>query len=143
MATKVYKDSFGQEVNVGDYVAFVPKTKGFSTQFIGVVQKFTPRGRVVIKAVNTYGKTAEEYFADTLAHRKKLRAEVKHDLTHDPTSWKVKYHAGALTDPNHNFHESKDEEASRPRVVNSRLESTSSCVRLPGPPSVALTQLLA
>lgn len=70
MTTCAGKDSFGQEVNVGDYIYFRVKSQYLPDALsLGRVTEVTTKGTIMLRAINTRNMTIEEY----LDHQQKLR----------------------------------------------------------------------
>ena len=55
-------DSFGQEVEVGDYLTFATKTKYLGSLGIGRVTKIGAKGHISMVAISTSGRTFEDYY---------------------------------------------------------------------------------
>lgn len=69
------KDSFGVEVQVGDYLVFAVKSRYLSTLGIGRVTKISPKGSVSMMALKSYGKTLAEQRRDAEAFVERITAE--------------------------------------------------------------------
>lgn len=73
----VVKDSFGNEVNVGDFVYFQVKTRYAGALSLGRIIKITPTGGVSLVSLCTGGKTLDEY----VAHQKETHARAAKSYT--------------------------------------------------------------
>lgn len=69
------KDSFGQEVGVGDYVYFKVKTKyECDALSLGRIEKISPSGSLTLKAINTRGESVQKHVEGCDAYRARCEA---------------------------------------------------------------------
>jgi hypothetical protein len=75
VTTPVAKDSFGVEVNVGDYLVYATKTRYLNGLGIGRVVKISPTGSLSMLAIITNGKTVAEEQANRETNWNRVVAE--------------------------------------------------------------------
>lgn len=76
MTTPVVKDSFGVEVQVGDYLVYAVKTRYLGSLGLGRVTKISEKGSVsMVVAPSLYGQSWAERVADLEKREAELIAE--------------------------------------------------------------------
>jgi hypothetical protein len=119
------KDSFGIEVDVGDYLVFATKGGSPGSLSLGRVTKLNPSGGLSMIALDGWGKTLEEAEAEAQASWEK-NCKAYHDKGIPLPEWLEKPYRWAYN----------------PRKTT--LKSASTCYKVPGhaiPP--VLTQALS
>lgn len=90
------KDSFGNEVKVGDYLVFAVKSRYLGTLGIGCVTKISPKGSVSMMAIKSFGKTLEEARQDRLEWYDNYLAQCAVKGIH-PSDWAEKHRDEGVT----------------------------------------------
>lgn len=73
MTNPVVRDSFGAEVEVGDYLVFAVKTRYLGSLGIGRVLKINPSGGVSMLAISGFGMSPDEAYESAIKHRAEYR----------------------------------------------------------------------